>query len=1609
MNQQSSNLLIQGDEGTIPYADQITYPANWRDLQSRVTRSGIIAEGRYTLPVNLVAAPEAGRLIRFIGLGTDDLVIGLTKQSKQKNYWTFGFLLIIIFGLAMLLKKIKLNIGCLIGILLIASFIAVWVPSLTSFANGVFWGVLFFIGLMIIIHILLWVLKHAGWIENGKAIAVIFIILSLSLPLSFTTAQTTNNEQVIIPYDTSPDKAESSGKVLVPYSRFVELWNKVHPSEPIDLPSPGTDISLAEVKYNVTVTQEQLNLVLTAEIHTFGKDWVTLSLPVSGLAITEATYKNKDAQLQAGPNGMVLMLPGDSSGTLEIKAIAKPQYLGKMGSIKLLLPPLPAPVMNVTLPQDDLELEIDGIESPAYKQGSNVGNSWTAALGMSRDITMRWLPKLGDRSGDSTLSANTEHDVYAFHWSIIGVSKITYSFAGGERDRFTILVPQDTTLTDVEGTNLRDYRQLGESEIDGKTFKVIEARLHRAAKKQFDLTIKWLSSLPIDKEKGDELQLVRAGDVSRESGTLTLYAAGGMEVKVTDVIGGRRTTIETTPAIARNSALQNRPRGVSQTGLLSEKESSDRAKPVARYYWPYRPFSISLQFTRLSTIPKINLDQLVRVNTDRTELLVQANLSTEQGELFDASFALPKDYELLSVVGPAVLDFYERSNSNGNYVHIEFDRGQLQTTTALVLVQNNTPPEDFNVPTIMYIDSIGHEKSKQEGRLAVQIAASFDAHTVSSEKLTSVVPQTLQGWLNSQQANLVQFAYRYEEPDPALRLKIDNKPTKIRAEIFAGMVVKTTSANYTYRLRYNIDGSPVDKLSFSLPSEYASLAAVESPILRSLNRVDANDNTTKWTISLLNEVTGVVDIAVNFALPIEASTTSLTIPDLITDSPEGQRTIVAVQNMSRHEIKTSGSTNLTVLPLSEQQIMIPAMMRESLQYVYQSYEKNWSLSLGLTQAKVATRIQAVVDLLAITTVINRDGRCRYEVRVALQNRSEQFLKVKSPKGLNLWSANVASQPVKPVRDANSPEGTVLIPLVKTSPGGLPYDIVMYFADEGDKPLVNPLKGISRLKPPAISIIGIPVTRTTWSLRLPNDYKYIRPGGNMSPIVGIVEALILDNEARLDQLNRLDQSVRELAAKGNQSQIDNAKSNYDTFNKKLADDIQQTEKFLYSNSDSISMEDLDRLKSSVEEQRQKQNIVITGNSAFFVKQKEQQQNDMNYFLNGSISNAGVAEDARNSWLNQMPSFVESNERQQIERLNTELQESQRQLVNSNQAGSKSYDTGLDYYYAETPGKAPDELIFGDSDKKSEVARKLDELSSKTDTSIVQRQVQLQEQLNQMSSNRLQRYNQSNISRSQQSGQVAMNNESLQRPNMPPSVQNAPGAMGGYGGGMMGGYGNAMGGAMGGGMMGGYGGGMMGGSTANDSVVNQGGGRGGRGGAGGFGSNGPASSTRTTGERDAEPQSSDETSDIQQIRGRGFASNSTYDPNLQFSAGRVLPTQAAQAYASQNVYSLPVSLPSGGEIRLDFARPSGQAELSIWAVPVKTVSKLISTLVIAGLLIVLVVVMKLWKKHNAKRTIPGKTIIVYIVLFIISTIVFGPFGLIASLLIILINEGRHVIFA
>ena len=1581
--------------------------------------------GRYTLPVDLVATPGAGAAVSFTSLGEPSLPAGgagleisLVSEARTWTWSAVGFMLIVLLGVW---KARSVGAGgkaaWIIAVLAISSLAAIWGsagsagprPGLIAFLNGAFYAALWLIPLYLVTGLVRWICNRSarkttpppippaapGGASSAPSVASMILVITLltgawHVAFAETPNQSANTNSaagqdhgqdargthgqdghatseppLVVPYD-DPTKAMESSKILVPYAQFVRLWNLAHPEMPLELPLPVAGAAMADVKYSVRLVKGdnsagetkgkleiQLQMQVIAPSH-MGKRPIVIPMPLAGMAVSAATFNGKPAALQVGPAGMVLSLSpesfaGKATGELKVSAVATPKFAtdsARSARVDLGLPSLPGAVMTVTGLEDDLVLEAYlGGSTSAWSLGKTTtptGAQWVIPLGEARDVSLRWNPKAAAGAADRTLSAAVAHDVYAFHWAILGVSRISYTFSAGQNDRFAFLLPDGAEIRDVTGPNIRDHRVVGDKDLDGEKFKVVEVRLYRGASKSYELTVNWLGKLPA-MDKPQRLSLPRAADVGRESGTVTLHAAGGMSLKVTDVVGGRKSGQE--------------------SSLFSGESGAEAASRVGQYYWPYRPFALTVELSRAAAVSRVSMDQLVRIARERVQLFVDAAWTAQQGKLFEVSFALPDGYELLSAVGPDVADWYVQTTPTGRQAHVSLRSGVDSARIALAMLREGAPytaspslqasglpdqnkgtggtlvvqkqPEDFTVPTVMAIDADGSPMKDQAGRLAIQVAASLEAQTVGSENLKPTAPSAIRDWLGQGQMQAVQFAYTYEKPKLSLSLKVRPLPTKVRVELLAALGVRPTAANYSYRLRYTITGSPIDRVSFTMPSEYAPLVAVYCPSLRNVATATEGDR-TKWTVTLVNEVTGLLDVSVNFTLPIDSSTTHLPIPRVVTEAPAGYQAVVAVQNLSRHELAVKESSVLAPMPAGRQQMFLRQEMLGSLQFVWESFTDDWSLDLKLTPAKTANRISKVVDLLALTTVIDRDGHMRYEARIALQNRSEQFLRVRLPKDLELWSAIVAGQPVKPVLDSARPAGEVLIPLVKTSAGALPYDVRLYLAGKA----AAPLGSLTKIQPPPIELAGIDVQRTTWSLRLPAGYEYTTrgAGGNMSAIAGAAERMAIETDATIEQFKRFSDLGSDTDAGRNFDYT----LNWNTLNDRITRQREQTKAYIDNNRDKLSKDDYLKLNAKLEDQGNSQYGVQEVWKAAQQKNASQTGNaNVNGYVGATTTNPGLQESTRDSALNDLPVFFETANKGNIAAVKSEMlafkqqaQQAQKQPNRprqNQQAGAQSSLTNAQDLLThgeqnlESTGRpshrADGELEGLHGDLEEDIGGK-DELEA-DQAKGKEIQKKLADKEGQLIDNRAYRALKGNNTVT--GGTVVSG----------PAAQGGEHTVTGYS------HHDSQ---------------STGANRPEDSARIISAASGGGQASGGWAKFGPGHGGKAT-TRPAQPQSG--TGGVYEVEDLNPRVPLIPGPVLDLSEGVTVNGGASTPYVGGGTFSLPVQLPQG-EVQLDFSHPAGGASVAVWAVSLPLVHATYGTAGLVASLIVLLLARKGWKR-------------------------------------------------
>lgn len=146
-----------------------------------------------------------------------------------------------------------------------------------------------------------------------------------------------------------------------------------------------------------------------------------------------------------------------------------------------------------------------------------------------------------------------------------------------------------------------------------------------------------------------------------------------------------------------------------------------------------------------------------------------------------------------------------------------------------------------------------------------------------------------------------------------------------------------------------------------------------------------------------------------------------------------------------------------------------------------------TLALNWVRFPDGSVLAAVAESATVTTMVTSEGKSITEVKLTIRNQAQPFLKVALPAGVNILSADVGGEPVKPVQ---GPDGS-RVPLLR--PGFRPtdsYTVSFVFMHSG-APFAK--KGGAELSLPNMDI---PIDLLNWEVFLPERYKVKDFGGDV---------------------------------------------------------------------------------------------------------------------------------------------------------------------------------------------------------------------------------------------------------------------------------------------------------------------------------------------------------------------------------------------------------------------------------------------------------------------------------------------------------------------------------
>jgi hypothetical protein len=153
---------------------------------------------------------------------------------------------------------------------------------------------------------------------------------------------------------------------------------------------------------------------------------------------------------------------------------------------------------------------------------------------------------------------------------------------------------------------------------------------------------------------------------------------------------------------------------------------------------------------------------------------------------------------------------------------------------------------------------------------------------------------------------------------------------------------------------------------------------------------------------------------------------------------------------------------------------------------YRYLRPGYSVVSTVQQFEEAALLQALVESVHLVTVVSDDGQRISELTLSVQNQGRQYLELKLPEDVTVWSAFVGGQPVRPSRR----NGSHLLPIERLGGADQPLSVRLTYVGRGRFPRT---RGRVEFESPAF---GVPLKDARWDIFLPPDYEYRRFRGSM---------------------------------------------------------------------------------------------------------------------------------------------------------------------------------------------------------------------------------------------------------------------------------------------------------------------------------------------------------------------------------------------------------------------------------------------------------------------------------------------------------------------------------
>ena len=813
--------------------------------------------------------------------------------------------------------------------------------------------------------------------------------------------------------------------------------------------------SLGTTNVSVSVSDSTATINATMDVEIATSEWTLVAVLPPGSTANSVSVSGRQVRIINTPRGQAWATQQAGTHSIVLQYTAPVVVSGSGRSIAVPLPPGATARINGSLPGDTIGAAVIPSTNSTMSSGGGV-TSISATVPPSPGAQITWQTASGE-SGAATSRAEYQGEVDGD--AIIWTAEFDVSL-GGDESAVVPLIPSTVALIGISV----DGDEAPIAITDGAFSVTIRGRGTHTVRARFQTRI--------DRSSGQPFAAVTVPRVPVSRFELSL--PGQKEVDVSPLASvDNQIGEETTLAVV------------------------------------HVPMTSQVTFSWTEAVPETEIEEEVRANAqvihtahaEEGVLYVRAISVFEvtRGETSQFALALPQDAQINQVIsasgmvadwriadeeGARILTVFLNQRVSGEFrFDVEYER---------LLVMEGESSEEVSLPLLEAV-----EVNRQRGMIALLASRelALTPETDNDPGMLLVGENQLPPFVRDSVEMTVAHTFRYQEPGAGLSVRA-TAPERVQGRFDARVDTLISLDDVTTRgaatVEIDVKSGSIMELELVLPGG-VNFLSLSAPSLRDYEVIDAPDGTQVVDVEFTQEMEGQFRIELAYERIIADGEGGVPVDLGRVRGAEVEQGRVAVEALSAVEVRADSVQNLSSVDIAElpQQLVLRTTNPILLAFKYVQADPEPELTLTVTRHQEVDVQTAVIDSAHYRTLYTRDGFTVTTANFIVRNSRQQFLRVRLPRGSEVWSAAVQGQPETPALASESGEAPEVLVNIINSSEGFPVELI-YATPTANMGFMGRITG-------ELPIPDMIVTDSRWDLYLPDDLGYGAPVTDMDVI------------------------------------------------------------------------------------------------------------------------------------------------------------------------------------------------------------------------------------------------------------------------------------------------------------------------------------------------------------------------------------------------------------------------------------------------------------------------------------------------------------------------------